>query len=90
MRILSEGPSEFRGGSFVNARTTLRYAGDAHSLNRFLAGLAACPGLPLTFLFKTARGDLGILQIHGITRDPRGGNGLGMTIRDKLVSPIHN
>lgn len=44
--------------------------------------------LPLTFLFKTARGDRGVLQLRSITRDPRGGNGLGMTIRYKLVSPV--
>ena len=44
--------------------------------------------LPLTFLFKTARGDRGVLQIRSITRDPRGSNGLGMTIRYKLVSTV--
>jgi hypothetical protein len=46
--------------------------------------------LPLTFLFKTARGDRGVLQIRSITRDPRGSNGLGMTIRYKLVSTVPN
>lgn len=51
MQVLNERPPEFRGGRFVNARTTLRYAGDAPSLNRFLAGFAACPDLRLEIMF---------------------------------------
>jgi Protein kinase domain len=40
---------------------------------------------PLTYLFKTARGDSGVLQIFDITEDERGASKLGMKMRYKLV-----
>jgi predicted Ser/Thr protein kinase len=40
---------------------------------------------PLTYLFKTARGDCGVLQIYDITEDPRGFHQLGMKLRYKFV-----
>ena len=58
MQVLSEQPSEFRGGRFVNARTTLHYAGQTPSLNRFLAGLAACPDLQLQIAFRKHPGEV--------------------------------
>jgi len=58
MQVLSEEPSEFQGGEFVNARTTLRYVGDGPSLNRFLAGLAACPDLQLHIAFRKHPGEV--------------------------------
>lgn len=70
MRILSERPSEFRGGSFVNARTVLHYAGDAHSLNRFLAGLAACPGLRLGVCFRKNSSDVAWTLEHDAWTEP--------------------
>ena len=40
---------------------------------------------PLTYLFKTARGDCGVLHIYDITEDPRGFHQLGMKLRYKFV-----
>ena len=42
---------------------------------------------PATYLFKTARGECGILQILGVTDEPPGWNQLGMKFRYKLVQP---
>ncbi|MCP5520725.1 MAG: hypothetical protein H7A46_04185 [Verrucomicrobiales bacterium] len=47
MSVLTAAPETYAGGHFVNALTTLRYAGDTAALNRFLAGLAGCPGMRL-------------------------------------------
>lgn len=52
MRVLTQHPSEFRGGDFVNAHTTLRYRGDTPSLNRFLEGLVACLELEVEVAFR--------------------------------------
>ena len=41
--------------------------------------------LPATYLFKTARGDSGIMQILGVTKEERGALGLGVRIRYKLI-----
>jgi hypothetical protein len=40
---------------------------------------------PATYLFKTARGECGLLQILGASDDARGWNGHGMKYRCKLV-----
>ena len=40
---------------------------------------------PITYLFKTAGGDSGVLQIFDITEDERGASKLGMKMRYKLV-----
>jgi hypothetical protein len=40
---------------------------------------------PATYLFKTARGECGILQILGVTDEPPGWNQVGMKFRYKLV-----
>ena len=49
---------------------------------------AKTEALPLTCLFKTARGECGVLQILGIEDDPRGSNQLGMRVRYKLVRTV--
>jgi hypothetical protein len=40
---------------------------------------------PATYLFKTAIGECGLLQILGVTADPRGWNRFGMKFRYRLV-----
>ena len=49
----------------------------------------ASKDLPTTFLFKTVRGGVGILEILGIVKDERGysgdGKGYGMKFRYKIV-----
>ncbi len=47
MRVLAESAETYLGGRFIHAVTTLRYGGDVGALNRFLAGLAGCPGVRL-------------------------------------------
>lgn len=42
---------KFLGGGFINWITTLHYGGDTAALNRFLAGLAKCPGVRLSVRF---------------------------------------
>jgi serine/threonine protein kinase len=42
---------------------------------------------PATYLFKTARGECGILQILGVADESPGWNQLGMKFRYKLVQP---
>lgn len=51
MAVLTAEPDTYAGGGFVNAHSTLRYAGDTAALNRFLAGLAGCAGLRLQVAF---------------------------------------
>jgi hypothetical protein len=41
--------------------------------------------LPITYLFKTARGETGIMQILGAVEDKRGDGGRGIKFRYKLV-----
>ncbi|MGA2615986.1 MAG: protein kinase [Thermoguttaceae bacterium] len=41
--------------------------------------------LPVSYLFKTSRGEVGILQVIGAVEDERGSNGRGMKFRYKLV-----
>jgi hypothetical protein len=41
--------------------------------------------LPSTYLFKTGRGETGIMQILGVVEDQRGDGGRGMKFRYKLV-----
>jgi hypothetical protein len=43
---------KFVSGSTLNASTTLKYAGDTAALNRFLEGLATCPGVTLSVSFS--------------------------------------
>ncbi len=43
---------KFLGGSFVNENSYLRYAGDAGSLNGFIADLVKCPEVTVTVRFK--------------------------------------
>jgi hypothetical protein len=75
MQVLSEEPSEFQGGEFVNARTTLRYVGGGPSLNRFLAGLAACPDLQLRIAFRKHPGEVAwTLEHDGWTAPQRFSN----------------
>ncbi len=45
---------------------------------------------PATYLFKTARGACGLLQILGAAEDPRAWNGHGMKFRYKLVQGLAN
>ncbi len=46
---------------------------------------------PITYLFKTARGEVGIMEVEGVVEDERGvsgdGKGDGMKFRYKLVQP---
>jgi hypothetical protein len=51
MEVLTAAPETYSGGGFVNAQTTLRYSGSTAALNRFLAGLAGCPGTRLQVVF---------------------------------------
>lgn len=51
MTVLTAAPATYVGGRFVNAQTTLRYAGDTAAVNRFLAGLAGCPGMRVQVVF---------------------------------------
>ena len=41
--------------------------------------------LPATYLFKTGRGECGILQLLGVADDPRGYGKLGLKLRYKLI-----
>ena len=41
--------------------------------------------LPLTYIFKTAGGEFGLLQILAVTDEPVGWNRFGMKFRYKLV-----
>ena len=43
--------------------------------------------LPATYLFKTARGDAGVVQLLGIAEDQRGDMRLGVRLRYKLIQP---
>jgi hypothetical protein len=43
---------KFVSGSALNASTTLKYAGDTPTLNRFLQALATCPGVTLSVSFS--------------------------------------
>ena len=45
--------------------------------------------LPVTYLFKTGRGETGIIQILGVVEDKRGDAGRGMKFRYKLVQRPH-
>ena len=40
---------------------------------------------PITYLFKTARGEVGIMEVQGVVADERADNGHGMKFRYKLV-----
>ena len=43
------------GGHFINWLTTLKYGGETSALNRFLEGLAKCPGATLSVRFDKDR-----------------------------------
>ena len=47
--------------------------------------------LPITYLIKTARGEVGVMEVLGVVEDERGhsgdGKGYGMRFRYKLVQP---
>ncbi|MDB6135178.1 MAG: hypothetical protein JWM59_3421 [Verrucomicrobiales bacterium] len=58
MKVLSNKKFRFAGGCFVNAVSTLRYEGDAASLNEFLTRLAACKGVKLSVSFSDANEEL--------------------------------
>ena len=58
MKVLSDKKFRFAGGSFINAVSTLRYEGDAASLNDFLARLATCKGVKLSVGFNDGKTDL--------------------------------
>jgi len=55
--VISDKQFQFLRGHFVNAHTTLLYAGDAASLNAFLNQLAACPGTKLSVTFAREEED---------------------------------
>jgi hypothetical protein len=42
----------FLGGHWLNAWTTLRYAGDTRALNLFIEDLTQCPGVTVSVSFK--------------------------------------
>ncbi len=60
-----------------------------HAMNRvrFVNGIVEprTKDLPITYLFKTARGEVGILEVTGVSADDRDDGGHGMKFRYKLV-----
>lgn len=77
--LATEG-AQFLDGRFINAATTLRYAGNTGALNLFLDRLARCSGLRLRIRFDRALdanwtvhhnawGDSMALEVH-INPDP--------------------
>ena len=53
MAALRRSDCKFLSGGFINWITTLNYGGDTAALNRFLEGLAACPGIQLSVRFSS-------------------------------------
>src|SRR5829696_7022868 len=48
---------KFLGGNWLNAWTTLRYAGDTRALNFFIEELSQCPGVTVSVSFKNSLPD---------------------------------
>ena len=53
MAALRRPDCKYLSGGFINWITTLNYGGDTAALNRFLEGLAACPGIHLSVRFSS-------------------------------------
>ena len=64
MAALNRADCKFLGGNFLNAFTTLRYAGDTKALNRFLDDLANCPGVTLSVSFVKSLPEAGDWQVQ--------------------------
>lgn len=51
LAVLLRPDCEFRGCTWLNAWSFLNYGGETLALNRFLEGLAQCPGISLSISF---------------------------------------
>ena len=51
MKVVSDKQFRYLQGHYINALTKLHYAGDAASLNDFLARLAKCEGITVSVSF---------------------------------------
>lgn len=70
LSVISDKQFAFKGGKFINAGSTLDYAGNADSLNGFLSRLAACKGAKVSVSFSENDADWSWRLQHHAWTDP--------------------